>query len=594
MLNYKTPGVYVEEISKFPASVVGVATAIPVFVGYTEVPYKKNQAVKVASLVDYKAKYGEGAPLTIVSGKLNGTQFTMYDSMRLFYDNGGSVCYVVSIGKYDEVSDASSEKYMDALESIKKVDEITLLVYPDAATILNETELKVLYPAILKHCGEMQDRFAILDPKKKNSLEATMESFRDCVGSSYLNYGAAYYPYIKTAYSKSIPLKVILENNSDLKDKFYDKYGDKLKSFSIDIDNVKDRIKKISASYQKKAGIVENFSFDNVDGVECLSYAGSLDNITEKDAVVIEVYNDIMKEKDSCSSYTDAITNVTLFYSNISNITDVDLNNYTYNSNNEFIYKEPESGGLTEEKRNAIKKLSKEAISILLSECKQYNDLVETFEKTFIAGNADYEEYVSNLLQNATVIPASGAIAGIYATVDRTKGVWQAPANISVASVDDVVEKLTDQEQENMNVDASTGKSINALRYFQGKGIMVWGARTLDGNSNEWRYVPVRRLFNYVEESVKKATQWAVFQPNDANTWTKVKCQIENFLSNLWRDGALAGSTPEKAFFVNVGLDVTMTADDINNGYMIVEIGMAAVRPAEFIVLQFSHKLQEA
>ena len=123
---------------------------------------------------------------------------------------------------------------------------------------------------------------------------------------------------------------------------------------------------------------------------------------------------------------------------------------------------------------------------------------------------------------------------------------------------------------------------------------MVWGARTLDGNSNEWRYIPVRRLFNYVEESVQKSTAWAVFQPNDANTWRKVQSQIENFLSNLWRDGALAGSTPDKAFYVKVGLDVTMTTDDINNGYMIIEIGMAAVRPAEFVVLQFSHKLQEA
>ena len=153
-------------------------------------------------------------------------------------------------------------------------------------------------------------------------------------------------------------------------------------------------------------------------------------------------------------------------------------------------------------------------------------------------------------------------------------------------------EDLTDDDQAKMNV-VSNGKSINAIRKFTGKGLLVWGARTLDGNSNEWKYIPVRRLFNYIEESVQKSTSWAVFQPNDANTWVKIQCQIENFLTNLWRDGALAGSTPDKAFYVKVGLNETMTSDDILNGNLIVEIGLAAVRPAEFIVLKFSHKVQE-
>jgi len=120
----------------------------------------------------------------------------------------------------------------------------------------------------------------------------------------------------------------------------------------------------------------------------------------------------------------------------------------------------------------------------------------------------------------------------------------------------------------------------------------VWGARTLAGNDNEWRYVPVRRFFNMVEESVKKSTSWVVFEPNDANTWVKVKSMIENFLTLLWREGALAGAKPEEAFFVNVGLNQTMTFVDILEGRMIIRIGMAAVRPAEFIILEFSHKIQ--
>jgi phage tail sheath protein FI len=153
--------------------------------------------------------------------------------------------------------------------------------------------------------------------------------------------------------------------------------------------------------------------------------------------------------------------------------------------------------------------------------------------------------------------------------------------------------KLDNQQQEDLNVDVNAGKSINAIRPFTGKGTLVWGARTLAGNDNEWRYISVRRFFNMVEQSVKLSTGWAVFEPNDVNTWIRVKAMIENYLTNLWKAGALAGPTPDAAFFVNIGLGTTMSAVDILEGRMNIEIGMAAVRPAEFIILKFSHKLQE-
>jgi phage tail sheath protein FI len=116
----------------------------------------------------------------------------------------------------------------------------------------------------------------------------------------------------------------------------------------------------------------------------------------------------------------------------------------------------------------------------------------------------------------------------------------------------------------------------------------------LAGNDNEWRYVPVRRLFIMIEESVQKASTFAVFEPNDATTWLKVKAMIESFLYGLWEQGALAGSTAAAAYFVNVGLGKTMTTQDVLEGRMIVELGIAAVRPAEFIILRFTQKMQEA
>ena len=191
-------------------------------------------------------------------------------------------------------------------------------------------------------------------------------------------------------------------------------------------------------------------------------------------------------------------------------------------------------------------------------------------------------------------LPPSGAVAGVYARVDNTRGVWKAPANESVLSVNGITYNVTDEIQEGLNVDVTAGKSINCIRFFTGKGIKIWGARTLAGNDNEWRYVSVRRFFNMVEESVKKATEAFVFEPNDKNTWVRVRAMIENFLILQWRAGALAGAVPAHAFYVRVGLGETMTALDILEGRMIVEIGMAVVRPAEFIILKFSHKMQES
>lgn len=466
MTEFKTPGVYVKEISKFPPSVAGVATAIPAFIGITEKTDYQLKAMRINSLLDYENLFGLGPKLEVDdNGDLQNHKFVLYDSMRLFYDNGGGTCYVVSVGDYN-TTNIDAEKYTNGLEPLKKVDEATLLVAPDAAMLLNETQLGTLHQAMLKHCADLGDRFAILDPQKNDKLEKALENFRNKVGNNNLSYGAAYYPYLTSSYTKEIGYESVIKA---------------LNGKGAILDEIKDEEKK-----------------------------GKLE----------QLFNEI----EDCSD----------------------------------------------------------------------DDLRKLKIKAIIPQIPGYAEKLAALQAEASVIPPSGAIAGIYAATDGDKGVWQAPANITIASVADVTELLSDRDQEDMNVDASTGKSVNAIRFFTGKGILVWGARTLDGNSNEWRYVPVRRLFNYVEESIQKSTKWAVFQPNDANTWVKIQCQIENFLNNLWRDGALAGSTPDKAYFVKVGLDVTMTADDINNGYLIVEMGIAAVRPAEFIVLKFSHKVQEA
>jgi phage tail sheath protein FI len=206
---------------------------------------------------------------------------------------------------------------------------------------------------------------------------------------------------------------------------------------------------------------------------------------------------------------------------------------------------------------------------------------------------AVYRSIVTGVRDVSTLAcPPSGAVVGVYAAVDRNRGVWKAPANVALSGVMAPVVSFDATQLADLNVDACAGKSINAIRAFPGKGVLIWGARTLAGNDNEWRYVPTRRFFIMVEESLKKSTAWVVFEPNEANTWIKVCGMIENYLMKKWREGALTGTKPEDAFFVRCGVGQTMTARDVIDGRLIIEIGMAVVRPAEFIILRFSHLMQ--
>ncbi|WP_299002117.1 phage tail sheath C-terminal domain-containing protein [uncultured Shewanella sp.] len=219
-------------------------------------------------------------------------------------------------------------------------------------------------------------------------------------------------------------------------------------------------------------------------------------------------------------------------------------------------------------------------------------------DTTHMLDAADISDEVKNLIQREVktyrlTLPVSSAMAGVYAKVDNERGVWKAPANVALNYVTEPEIKVTNEENGLLNIDAETGKSINVIRDFGTRGNLVWGARTLAGNDNEWRYVPVRRLFNYVEESINNATNYAVFEPNDAMLWLKLKSSAVSFLTDLWQQGALAGSSADQAFFVQVGLGQTMTQQDVLEGRCIIKIGLAAVRPAEFIIMKFTHHIQQ-
>ena len=484
-LNLRTPGVYIEEVTRFPPSVVPVETAIPVFIGYTERTSSEgidllNRPVEIDSYLEFEQIFGQppavggfavsldpdGKVAEAVADPNRGgsARFRCASAVRHFYDNGGGRCYLVSIGDYAASGTTSNvvAAHLAGLAAAGKEDEPTLIVMPDLSAIAPaapggaaeiaaaRASFHSVLTQALDQCAALGDRFLIAEIWGGDQPgSAGIDAFRDGIGIRNLKYGAVYHPFIHT----TLPWR-----------------------------------------WNDATITVSQLASRNPNG--SLAMPGALNGLT-----------------------LAALR----------------------------------TGGHT------------------------------------VAYGAVRQE----LDRYSVLLPPGGAVAGVYASVDRTRGVHKSPANESIASVRALAVEIDNDLNDHMNLHP-TGKSVNALRFFSGKGTLVWGARTLAGNDNEWRYVAVRRFFNLVEESTRKASEPFVFEPNDANTWVRVKAMIENFLVVQWRQGALAGAKPEDAFYVRIGLGITMTAQDILEGRMNVEIGMAVVRPAEFIVLRFSHKMQEA
>ncbi|WP_181573271.1 phage tail sheath family protein [Enterobacter sp. ECC-175] len=188
-------------------------------------------------------------------------------------------------------------------------------------------------------------------------------------------------------------------------------------------------------------------------------------------------------------------------------------------------------------------------------------------------------------------VAPSAAVAGVICSVDRQLGPWKAPANVALKGGLRPAVKIGDKSQAKFTDPSKTTISVNMLREFTGRGTQVWGARTMTISGNAWAYIPVRRTFDMAERDIKSAMESVLFEPNGPATWEVVRAAIDNYLHNLWQQGALVGSTPSTGYFVQVGKGVSMSQSDIDNGILRIRIGLAVVRPAEFIILEFSQQL---
>ncbi|NTU58412.1 MAG: phage tail protein [Chlorobiaceae bacterium] len=673
---YKTPGVYIEEIPKFPPSIAPVETAIPAFVGYTATALRKGESLKkkpvrIESIAEYEEIFGGAPPQKMevcldsdnnfVSAKKSENKGgLLYDSLRMFYSNGGGNCYIVSVGSYEE--SIKKQDFIDGLAALENEDEPTILTFPDAVN-LPGNELHDVQIAALSQCNKLKDRVTLCDTQKPDGFGTAVKNLRDFIGINNLKYGAAYGPWINTSlprtfYYRDLTLKnsggdtiqaQSLTNDKSILQLLFDVTRSQGAVDSLNTDETagagtgktwSDELKKQSDLYSASTGTTLTDLQDELQGVYNLlaqivskvkKMVDALPTVVSaspdpaanqsKDLLLKADVDQYIKNSGLKASVFDVLAahynylkvpangDIKLFADNPATAT-TDLAKAIallgYADSAAFLavpttdvatrYTAP---GITAKgKADLAKNAAVQAGTAIIALYRFAESTAAEYEKKFndalLNGFGAYKSIVAKAVESLNLLPPSGAIAGVYASVDRDRGVWKAPANVSLNSVISPSDKISQEQQAEYNVDVNAGKSINIIRSFTGKGVLVWGARTLAGNDNEWRYVNVRRLFNFVEESVKKATEQFVFEPNDANTWVRIQAMIENFLTVLWRQGALQGIKPEHAFYVSVGLGKTMTPLDILEGRLIIEIGMAAVRPAEFIILKFSHKMVES
>lgn len=519
MARLATPGVYVRENNAFSSSVVAAPTAIPAFIGYTAKAERGHESLsntphRVDSFKEFLNYFGRGPKISFsikaknkadYSLKLDReSQFHLYNSLRLFYSNGGGACYIVSVGNY--AGGAKLKELQAGLEMLVTEQEPSIVACPDAVN-LDPKETMELYRDVLVHCGkETRDRFAIFDVPggdqgRTYDQKDVINVFRDGVGHNNLAYGAAYYPFLNTT----------VVSGSEI-------------SFR-NISNKKELVKVLTQEAEMR-------------------YLGGVQSVAPSKATPV---------KGAASKSAPATTTKKV-------------------------------DARAQQKFNEVKKEIDKLIS---------NDgSPSVLDQNLKAISSTYNNILREIKDKSNLMPTVGAIAGIYANVDNAIGVHKAPANIGLNSVLAPSVNVTGPIQEDLNLPVN-GKAVNAIRSFIGKGVLVWGARTLDGNSQDWKYINVRRTLLMIEQSVKSAVENYIFEPNTPQTWMRVRIAIENFLTSQWKRGALLGISPAEAYEVAIGIGDTMTPEDVLDGVMRISVFLSIARPAEFIEITFEQRMQE-
>ncbi|WP_312176582.1 phage tail sheath C-terminal domain-containing protein [Chryseobacterium sp.] len=573
MQNPTTPGISVEEITRLPNSVSLIDTAIPVFIGYTEmIPEEHTGPRNISSLLEYEKHFGKAKKESILLRDTEDkgveiitpdAQFLMYYSLQMYFANGGGPCEILSAGNYT----SGTVELADLIAGLNRVnhsDEPRLIVFPDAVS-LPEADFYTIYnQTIAKITSTAKNWFVIIDTYYGNSV--TQSNNRNTIANLRNNivlttHAAAYFPHLTTILNYTFDetdtpiVHTGLQSEGQASAVFYAgeiaaleelkaMASEEIESVSVDALVLADLLSQAIAIAEEI-----NETADETSGQPLDAKANLIEAIEEAKAVLEAIYDGTI---DDFVIPDDLEAGTPVFSGEFDALIDAIL---------------------------AVKDEVGAANGKTLKNLESSNSVL-------------YHKIKKEISSLKVVLPPSAAMAGVYGRIDATRGVWKAPANVSLNYVLGPTEKVSDHEQSDMNV--NDAGSVNAIRAFTGKGTLVWGARTMDAKEkteddqeNIWKYINVRRYYDMIKLSIDRALTDGKFinEPNISQTWLRAETMIENFLNQQWMDGALAGSTAKEAYHVEVSGDI------VKAGTMNITVKIALVRPAEFIVLNFSHQL---
>lgn len=578
MAEYLSPGVYVEEFDSGANPMEGVGTSTAGFVGLAERGPIEGVPQLITNIADFRRTYG---------GYLSENEFGNYRflsyAVESFFVNGGARCFVMRVAP----SDAKP-----AVGYAPSKDKASLVVTAKNPGMWGN-DLRVLFTAASKAKAQILEVITTPDGKQYRAKNAAgfnpgdVVEYVDGNGKSIVNRVKSNQDNVLTfendfpdsiVDTNLLPTKVVTTSEFTMEVR----YGDTTEtyanaSFNIEAPNYIEKLTAksdlISVSVQavddkkdKKAATVVK-PIDQI-GADAIGFSGgsngSVSNISAADFIGED--NGAGK-RTGIQAFLD---NDVVSIMSVPGVTDPNVQ-LTLVAHCENL-------------------ASRFAVLDIPQDAKKVQDVIahrDIFDSEYAALYHPWLTVFDPLDKKNIAIPPSGAVMGIYARSDNTRGVHKAPANEVVRACSGLDVQFNKGEQDILNP-----KGINLIRSFPGQGIRVWGARTVSSNP-KWKYVNVRRLFIFIEESIKANTNWAVFEPNDTALWVRVQRTISVFLTNLWRNGSLMGSSPEEAFFVNIGRD-TMSQDDIDNGRLICVIGVAPVKPAEFVIFRITQKTSES
>lgn len=569
MAEYLSPGVYVEEFDAGSKSMEGVGTSTAGFIGLAERGQVGGLPQLVTSFSDFKRKYG---------GYLSANEFGNYRflaySVEHFFINGGSRCYISRVVPADAKASSADNSIFTVTAKNEGVwgNDIVINITPSSKA-------------------------------KTQILEVTDDENNQCRVKKSVNFNAgdivAFDDGSSVSYNKVVKSQDnMIEFAQKIENSFEDKNLVPVKTISTcEFD--------IVVKYNDQTEVYENVSFNiqAANYIEKVIEKSSLVNISVKalSDVTAAPFSLITDEKDSESFKINLKNGSNGTAAEVSADTFIGVDNGAGRRTGiqSFIDNDVASimavPGITDPNvqltlvAHCENLASRFAVLDIPQECTKVDDVIahrNIVDSSYAAMYHPWLEVFDPLDKKNTVIPPSGSVIGVYARSDSSKGVHKAPANEVVRACTGLSIPFNKGEQDILNP-----KGVNLIRSFPGQGIRVWGARTVSSDPS-WKYVNVRRLFIFIEESIKANTNWVVFEPNTPDLWDRVQRTVNSFLTSLWRDGALAGSSESEAFFCNVD-STTMTKDDIDNGRLICVIGVAPVKPAEFVIFRISQKTGE-